>query len=68
MKASELAKILLENPDVEVTVRISDDDIHFDVLSSDENIILLVDIHSIIVKYSVLELCPKYLRNKIWIS
>lgn len=43
MKASELAKILLENPDVEVVVRVFDDDIPFDVLSSDENIILLAE-------------------------
>ena len=43
MKASELARILLENPDVEVVVRLDDDDIPFDVLSSDENIILLVE-------------------------
>jgi|CXWJ01.1.fsa_nt_gi hypothetical protein len=43
MIASELAKILLENPDVEVVVRVFDDDIPFDVLSSDENIILLVE-------------------------
>ena len=43
MKASELAKILLENPDVEVIVRVFEDDIPFDVLSSDESIILLVE-------------------------
>lgn len=44
MKASELAKILLENPDIEVVVRVFDDDVPFDVLNSEENIILLVEL------------------------
>ncbi len=43
MIASELVKILLENPDVKVVVRVFDDDIPFDVLSSDDNIILLLE-------------------------
>lgn len=43
MRAYDLAKILLENPDVEVSIRIFDDDHEFEVLSSDENILLLVE-------------------------
>lgn len=44
MKASELAKILLENPEAEVVTRIFDDDCDFDVLDSEEKIILLVEL------------------------